>query len=101
MTRFETTLGTQLGARFLGDNGATFHLTEKEVMDLFNLDLDLEVVSDNSWFGTVKELMDMFVAGNKATDEEMMRRFNKTTTLHLEVRKGLDSNGEFQEFFVR
>ena len=101
MTRFETLSGTKLGVRFLGDKGATFHLTEQEAKQLFKLDLEEEVVSDNSWFGTVKELMDMFVSGNKASDKELLRRFNKVSSLHLEVRKGLDCDGELNEFFVR
>ena len=99
MTRFETLDGKQsLGARFGGDNGATFHITSHELTTLFQLDEDTQLKSDNAWFGTAGDLLDMWSAGHKATAEEMMRRFKHEdgdTTLHFksETKTFLDQNG--------
>jgi hypothetical protein len=98
MTRFETLDGQQLGARFCGDNGATFHITSHELRTLFSLDEDTQLTSDNAFFGTAGDLLDMWNAGHKATAEEMMRRFKHedgNTTLHFksETRIFLDKFG--------
>ncbi len=101
MTRFETLDGEQLGVRFAGDNGATFHLTQAELKSLFELDESTEVVSDNVWFGTVGDLLDMWSKGNKVSEEELQRRFKKdlSESLHLQQSTHLllDSEGELQE----
>lgn len=86
MTRFETLNNENLGARFLGDNGATFHLTNDELQLLFSLDEETEVVSDNMWFGTVADLLDLWTKGNKASEEQMKRRFKKTLNDSLHFR---------------
>ena len=83
MTRFETLDGQQLGARFCGDNNATFHLTQDELKTLFELDEATEVVSDNMWVGTVGDLLDQWTLGNKASQEELTRRFEKDLQMSL------------------
>ena len=89
MTRFETLNNQSLGGRFLGDNGATFHLTNDELKLLFSLDEETEVVSDNMWFGTAGDLLDLWFKGNKASEEQMQRRFNKSLddSLHFKSKK--------------
>jgi len=96
MTRFETLEGEQLGVRFLGDQGGTFHLTQTELKSLFELDESTEVVSDNSWFGTVGDLLDMWSKGNKVSEEELQRRFKKDSheSLHLKQSTHLFLDGE-------
>ena len=99
MTRFETLDGHALGARFAGDKGATFHLTNEELGLLFLLDEDTELTSDNAWTGTALDLIDMWTKGNKSTEEEMKKRFghsNGQTTLHFKTEQKifLDKNGK-------
>jgi hypothetical protein len=98
MTRFETINGIKLGVRFAGDLGVTFHLTNEEKNNLFNLPEDTEVVSDNSWFGNVGDLLDIWNKGNKVTSEELMRRFKKelNESLHFNVVKKLFVNKKGQ-----
>ena len=99
MTRFETLDGHQLGARFFGDKGATLHLTNEELDLLFFLKENTELKSDNMWFGTAGDLLDMWTNGNKSTEEEMMRRFkheDRQTSLHFKTEQKLllDENGK-------
>ena len=99
MTRFETLDGQQLGARFAGDNGATMHLTSKEATALFTLDESTEVTSDNGWFGTVNDLIELWRDLESATSEQMMRRFKSNDTLHWkqESKLFLDTDGQLCE----
>jgi len=77
MTRFRVKrTGAPVGARFSGDNGATFHITTDEALRLFDLDENEIITSDNTWEGTAKELQDMLATGIIASQEEMARRFN-------------------------
>jgi len=83
MTQFETTDGRRLGARFAGDRGATFHMTQEEMATLWSLDESTECWSDGDWTGTSGELLDMWTAGHHATREEMERRGWTGATLHM------------------
>ena len=107
MTRFETTNGIKLGARFAGPRGAMWHLTEQEALNLFKLDLETEVINDNhEWrVSTVEDLIKLFVEGTKAPDIHMRKNWKmkdpRKESLHLEECKGLDENGDIQTFFKR
>jgi len=93
MTRFETTSGTQLGVTFFGDKGRTFHLTNEELKTLWNLNVNVEVVSDNLWRGTVKELLNLLSQCDKCSEEQLRRRFKKELTESLHFRTNRSSDG--------
>ena len=70
-TRFETKDGVKLGAKFAGDQGRTFHFTSEEEKALWTLSEDTEIISDDSWQGTVGELIDLLKTGARCTEEEL------------------------------
>jgi hypothetical protein len=96
MTRFETVEGQQLGARFCSRGGAFFHLNTTELNTLWSLDENTEVVSDNGWFGTAGDLLDLLTTENKATATQMKNQFAKTLndTLHMTTEKRLFLNAD-------
>jgi hypothetical protein len=74
MTRFETLNGQSLGAKFAVDNGVRWFACNDELSLLQSLNKDELVVSDNSWVGTVGNLLDLFSKTPKATNDEMKKR---------------------------
>ena len=77
MTRFELTDGRSLGARVASRDGATWFASNDELELLWSLDEEVEVVSDNSWFGNVGQLLDLFSSLRKLSNEEVEERFGE------------------------
>ena len=76
MTHFFTETGVSLGARFAGDAGAVFHLTEQERLNLFNLSNGVLVVDECAGaLMLAEELVELFTKGVKADAEQMKRRW--------------------------
>ena len=94
MTRFFDSEGNELGSRFCGDNGSTFHFTTEEKTLLWSMNEKEECSSDNCWFGTCGELKDMLFEGRESTEEEMMRRFKKGMEESLHFNTSMNSKGE-------
>jgi hypothetical protein len=104
MRRLHTENGTKLGCSFSGANGRTFHMTKEEAINLFNADTEDQVLDDGCCLGmTVEDLVEDFVKGNKATEEEMRRLWDRglEDTLHFQEFQGLDENGDVQTGFKR
>ena len=97
MTRFTTTDGTQLGTRFFAgrETGTLRFVSNQEWQNLFSLNEDEIVVSDNGWTGTVGDLFDLFSQLRQASDEEMEERgWGDRLESGLSLRQSVTSSGE-------
>lgn len=102
MTHFETSNGLFLGSTFAGDNGLTFFLTEEEAMLLFCLDLEEEVIANNStWVKNVGDLIALMMESAMCTDEEMDRRFGGAENFRPKSQMFVTADGRLFELVKR